>query len=197
MLAAREWIGLDADQTEEPGDVALDLVADDLGVARVARRLERPDDVHRHTRLTPGRVDREVGGRPQVRDVLRGVPPSEHPLGPEFGLGLGVLVGRLAGGVGLGLVDPWPELGGGQTREGQAEVREVSLGVDQQGRQTAREDLFDEDHPEAGLARSGHADDHAVGGEGVGVEAHLVAGAVVCGRVDVTAEKQFTHARRG
>ena len=41
---------LDADQPEQPGHVALDLVADDLGVARVGRNLQRADDVDRHAR---------------------------------------------------------------------------------------------------------------------------------------------------
>ena len=69
-----------ADQPEQPGDVALDLVADDLGVAGVGRDLQRADDVDRHTRLRPGRVDREVGGGAERGDVLgRSIPTRAGP----------------------------------------------------------------------------------------------------------------------
>ena len=50
VLAARQRVGLDADQAEQAGDVPLDLVADDLGVVD-AGHLQRTDDVHRHARL--------------------------------------------------------------------------------------------------------------------------------------------------
>ena len=45
VLAARQRIGVDADEAEQAADEALDLVADDLGVAHVGRRLQRADDV--------------------------------------------------------------------------------------------------------------------------------------------------------
>ena len=48
---------------------------------------------------------------------------------------------------------------------------------------------------EAGLARAGHADDHAVGRQVVGVDAHVVAGAVVRRRIDLPAQEQLSHGR--
>ena len=50
VLAARQRIGLDADQAEQAGDEALDLVADDLGVGDIGGRLQRADDVERRRR---------------------------------------------------------------------------------------------------------------------------------------------------
>ena len=55
VLAARQRVGVDADEAEQPGDEALDLVADDLGVADVGRRLQRADDVRpARRRCEPG-----------------------------------------------------------------------------------------------------------------------------------------------
>ena len=48
---------------------------------------------------------------------------------------------------------------------------------------------------EAGLARAGHADDHAVRGQVVGVDADVVAGALMGRRVDLPAEEQLSHGR--
>ena len=119
----------------------------------------------------PGRVDREVGRRPQGGDLLGPVAPPGETVAPRRRLLGGELVGRHAGRLGLGLVDPRPEVGRRQVRERQAQVREVALGVDQQRRQPGPQDLLDQHDAEAGLARAGHADDHAVGREVGGVDA--------------------------
>ena len=50
VLAAGQRVGVDADEAEQAGHVALDLVADDLGVVG-RRHLQRADDVERHARL--------------------------------------------------------------------------------------------------------------------------------------------------
>jgi hypothetical protein len=82
---------------------------------------------------------------------------------------------------------------GSRGREREAEVGEVALRVDDECGHSGRQQLFDEDHAETGLAGSGHPDDAAVGGEVVGVDAHLGARALVVGRVDVAAEEEVCH----
>ena len=164
-----------------PDDVAVDLVADDLGVVG-RRHLQRADDVHRHARLRARRVDREVGRRPQRGDLLGPVAPAGEAVAPRRRLLGGEVVGRHAGRLRLGLVDPRPEVGRREVGERQAEVGEVALGVDQQRRQPGPQHLLDEHDAEAGLARSGHADDHAVGREVGRVERDVVAGPLVRGR---------------
>ena len=172
VLAARQRVGVDADEAEQPRGVALDLVADHLEVVR-RRCLQRPDDVDRHARLRPGRVDREVRRPAQRRDLLGPVAPAGQAVAPGRGLLLGELVGRHAGRLGLGLVDPRPERRRREVRERQAQVGQITLRVDQQGRQPGRQHLLDEHHAEARLAGAGHADDDAVGREVLGLEADV------------------------
>ena len=101
--------------------------------------------------------------------------PSRHRrrlAGGELGHGA-------AGVGGVARVDPRLEVGRGEVGEQQAEVGEVALGVDQQGRDAGVEALLDQHDAEAGLARAGHADDHAVrrqvaGGDRDGLLAALV-----------------------
>ena len=134
VLAARQRIGVDADQAEQAGDVALDLVGDRLGVAHVGGYLQRPDDVQRHARLRAGRVDREVGLLAQRTDVGAAQTPAGEPLGPQRRLARGELVGRLTGVARLRLVDPRPEVGGSEGGKREAEVGEVALRIDREHR---------------------------------------------------------------
>ena len=53
--------------------------------------------------------------------------------------------------------------------------------------------LLDEHDAEAGLARSGHADDHPVRRQVRRVEPQIGAGALVLGGVDQPAEVQVSH----
>ncbi len=197
VLPARQRIGGDADQSEQAGDVPLDLVGDRLGIAHVGRYLQRPDDVQRHARLRAGRVDREVGLLAQRTDVGAAETPAGEPLGPQRRLARGELVGRLTGVAGLRLVDPRPEVGGSEGGKRETEVGEVALRIDRQHRESGPQRLLDEDHPEAGLARPGHADDDPVGGQRIGRHRD-VAGcvgrrALVGRRVDRAAEEQVCH----
>ena len=195
VLAARQRVGADADETEQPGDVALDLVADELGIARVGRHLERADDVDRDARSRPGRVDREVRRRLQRGDVRPRQSPSRQSLAPGLGLLGGEGVGSETLGRGLAFVDPRTEVGRLQRRKREAQVGEIALGIDHQRRPPRGEHLLDEHDAEAGLARARHADDHAVRGQVVGVDADVVAGAVVGRRVDLPAQEQLSHGR--
>ena len=192
VLAARQRVGGDADEAEQAGHEALDLVGDRLGVVGVGH-LQRSDDVQLDARPRSGRVDREVAGVPQRLDLLGPVAPAGETVRPRLGLGGGEVVGRLAGRLGLALVDPRAERGGVEVGEREAEVGQVALRVDEQGRDPGAEHLLDEHDAEAGLARSGHPDDDAVGGQIGGVERQVGAGALVLGGVDQPAEMEVSH----
>jgi hypothetical protein len=60
------------------------------------------------------------------------------------------------------LVDPGPELLRAHARKREQEVAHVSLGIEDQRRDAGEERFLQQDDREPGLARSGHADDHAV-----------------------------------
>ena len=183
---------VDPDEAEQAGHEPLDLVGDRLGV--VGRRdLQRSDDVQLDARPGSGGVDREVAGVAQRLDLLGPVAPAGEAVRPRLGLGGGEVVGRLAGGLGLALVDPRAERGGVEVGERQAEVGQVALRVDEQGRDPGAQHLLDEHDAEAGLARAGHPDDDAVGRQISRVDGQLGAGALVLGGVDQAAEVQVSH----
>ena len=140
VLAARQRIGGDADEAEQPGDVSLDLVADELGVAHVGRRLERADDVDRHAGSRSGRVDREVDRRLQRRRCsCRRQPPAGEALAPRLGLLGGEGVGRerlrSPPGVRRSMAGSRPAARSGNV---QAQVGQIALGIDQQCRAPRR-----------------------------------------------------------
>ena len=84
---------------------------------------------------------------------------------------------------------------GARSGNEQAQVGEVALRVDEQARHAGAERLLDEHDAEAGLARPGHAHDHAVRGE-VAASAGVTPSAVRwwVRRVDDRAEVQVSHA---
>ena len=101
--------------------------------------------------------------------------------------------GRDAGLLGVALVDPGAEVGGRQLGEQQEQVGQIALGVDEQAGHARREALLDQHDAETGLARTGHAHDHAVRGEVAAREGDGGVGALVGGRVDHGAEGQVCH----
>ena len=78
VLAARERIGVDADEAEQAATRSPRSRRRRLDVGRVGRRLQRADDVERHAGGGAGRVDREVDRGPQRRDAARGRRPSRR-----------------------------------------------------------------------------------------------------------------------
>ena len=178
VLAAGERVGRDADQPEEAGHEALDLVGDGLRVGAFGRPVQAPDDVEAHAGGGARRVDGERGG------VLERLDPGavDAPRGQALLPGA-----RHLGGVTA--LHPGGEPVGRERREGEEQVPEVALGVEDQGGDAVEERLLDEIDAEAGLTRSGHADDHAVGGEVGRLEEDLLAGAPVVA-VDRLADEQ-------
>ena len=133
------------------------------------RRGERLDDRHRQPRGAAGRVDDDVGRVAQATDPRAVLAPGRQALPPELGLLRGVRLGRDALAPGVVLVDPRREVLRAEIREGQAEVREVALRVDDERGDAVEQRLLEEPEAEPGLAAPGHADAHRVGDEVLGV----------------------------
>ncbi len=164
VLPPRQRIGLDPDQGQQ--------AADDVGHLVLRRRpqrlplgpAQRPDQVEAHAAGRSGRVhgDRHLGVGAQL--LLADACPLQ-PLAPARRgrhrqvIGAGALACRQP------FVDPGPEVGGGEVGEAQAQVGHVPLGIDDEGGDPGQQRLLDGDHPQARLARPGHADDDAVGGQ--------------------------------
>jgi hypothetical protein len=193
VLPRRQRVGADAEHPQQAGDVAVDLVRHDLGVLDVPRCGQRADDVQRHAGAGPRCVDGELGAGPQRADALGVHAPPGQALAPRGGLRRGEVRHGQARGGRVTLVDPRLEVARREGGEGQAQVGQVALGVDEQRGHTCGEALLDEHHPEAGLARPGHPDDDAMSGEvGCAQERGLLR-ALVRGRVDPAAEGEVRH----
>ena len=128
----------------------------------------------------PGRVDRDVGGGPQRGDLLGPVAPAGEALAPRRRL----LRRRTRRG---SRRPPWPGASSTHGRKSagarpgnvrQRLVRSPFGSISSVGMPAARH-LLDQHDAETGLARAGHADDHAVGRQVLGLEADVVAGALV------------------
>jgi hypothetical protein len=192
VLPARQRIGSHADQTEQARHVAVDLGGDRLGVGGLSGDVERSDDVDRHSRLRAGRVHGDLGSRPQRRQVVAAETPAVESGTPQFGLFGCVGVDILARRPSLGFVDPRPEVGRCEIREREAQVGQIALRIDCQHRPTGAQHLLDQHDTQTGLARSGHADDHTVGGEVLGAQSDVVTAPAVCG-VDQCADTKPVH----
>src|SRR5512134_3500895 len=97
MLAAANWIGVDARQPEQRGHCALDPVAQRLGfiVPTELRRLKAADDADRQARIGAGSVNREVRRVLQGTDALRAFLPLGEAIPPQLRLARRELLGRL------------------------------------------------------------------------------------------------------
>ena len=184
------------DQAEQAGHEALDLVAHDLDVARVGRRLERADDVDRHAGRGARRVDREAArASSQGLRCARCVMPQ--PASPSFQVV--ACCSANSSGVtpafcGVALVDPRTEVGRRQVGEERQRLVRSPLGSMSRHGTPAVSASSIEHHAEAGLARTRHADDDAVGGEVAGRDHRRGAVALVSSRIDELAEAQVSHA---
>ena len=194
MLSAGQRIRFDAHQAQQPADEPVDLVAHGLGVAHVGRRLQRPDDVQPDPGRRTGGVDGEVHPRAQRTDVGAAEVPAGETIGPRRGLGRRELGHGLAGLGRVALVHPRLEIRGREVREGEAEVGQIALRVDEQRGHAGAQGLLDQHDAEAGLAGTGHAHDHAVSGEIAGAhDRGGVLGPLAGGGVDRSAQEEVSH----
>jgi hypothetical protein len=160
VLAALQRVGGNADQPEQPGDHAAHPFAQRgrLGGRASLRRFERAQHRQRQAGVAARRVDghvRRVAEVPYARAVLA---PLRQPLAPGLGHAGRPLGRRDALALRLRGVDPGREVGGGKVREGQQQVRDVALGVDDQRRDAVEGRFLEQRDAQAGLAGAGHAD---------------------------------------
>jgi hypothetical protein len=171
VLAAADRVSIDADQPEQTGGGAGDLVAEHLAVAshRWRRRCERAQDRHRCRGRAAGRVNHKVGVLAHGSDPLAGLAPLGQALLPKRRLRRGVFVRRKALLACVVLVDPGPEVGGVQVGKSEQEVGHVAFGVDDDGRDAVHGGFFEQRDAEPGFTAAGHADANPVGHEIFGV----------------------------
>ena len=106
----------------------------------------------------PGSIDGEIGAIAELLDARAVLRPVRQALAPEVGLLRGEGVGGHGFVAGVFLVDPGTEIFGAQGGEGEQQVREIALGVDEDGGNTVEGGLFEQAETEAGLSASRHAD---------------------------------------
>ncbi len=144
---------------------------------------ERLEDAHRQARVGAGGVDGEIGRVLQALDAGRVLSPIGQSLLPHLRLLLGELIdgdallGRLL------VAHPRAKVLGAQFGEGEHQVGQVALGVDDDRRDAIDGGFFQQTDAEAGLATPRHAHAHAVSDEVLRVvqeeAAGLLAGQIV------------------
>jgi hypothetical protein len=165
VLAALDRIGVDAEEPQQARRGGADALAQQLLVFPDGGRggRERLQDGERDPRVAARRVDREVGRVAQALDPRAVLPPGREPLLPQLGLLARVVVHREVLAARVVLVDPGAEVVGLEAGEGEEQIGEVALGIDEDGRDAVDGRLLDERQAEAGLAAAGHAHADRVG----------------------------------
>ena len=110
-------------------------------------------------------VDGEARGLAQTGDAIGCDAGTSQALTPGLRRPGRELIWRDALAGRRGLLDPGPEVGRAQLREREQQVAHVALGVDDQAGDAAQQRVLEQVDAQAGLAGTGHAHDHAVGGE--------------------------------
>jgi hypothetical protein len=194
-LAARERIGLDADEPEQAGHGPFDLVAQRLGFGapRQRRCLQRPDEVQRHARIRSRGVDRHLGRVAQRLDAGGVDALRREPLAPLGRGPRGQLVDGDAGRTRVLLVQPRLEVRGGELGEREQEVAHVALGVQDQRRDSGEQRLLEKHDAQAGLSRACHPDDDPVRGQVRRVDRERLGGVLTARRIRLEAELQIGH----
>ena len=155
VLAALQRVGVDAEQAEQARHGGRDALAQELGVARRRRRRARRATCSIDTgspAVAARRVDGEVGGLAQARDALRRPGPTRPGPSPQLGLLLRVVLGRPRP---CRRASSWSthgaEVGGRELGEGQQQVAEVALRIDDDRRDAVDRRLLEQ---ATGTARS-------------------------------------------
>ncbi len=114
------------------------------------------------SRVAARREDAKVRAVAESGDPLAGLAPFGEAVLPEPCLSCRELGLRLARSLRLGRVDPGLEVCGPQFGERQQEVRQIALGVDDQGRYSVESRFFQKRNAKPRLAAARHADANGV-----------------------------------
>ena len=192
VLAAGQRIRVFPEQGQHAGGRRLDALAVQIGVVhyRAVRRGKRIQHRYRRDRRAPRRVHPKLRGVLEGFDALAVLPPAGQPFLPERGLGTGVLIQRLAGVRRRARVHPRTKLVGGQPGKRQQDIRHVPFRINGNHRDAVERRLLKHADAEPGLARAGHADDHGVGREVLGVVENEIVSLFAAGLIDAPAEEQ-------
>ncbi len=167
VLAILERLHVLADQGQQGLGHAGDALAVGFLVADPAfrRGLHGIQDADRQAGIRAGGVDAVLGGELQPFDPVGHDPPGLEAVAPLLGHDGGILARLLARPAGVVQVDPGREVLRLEVGEGQEQVGNVALGVDDDGRDVVQHGLFQQVDAQAGLAGAGHADHDGVGGQ--------------------------------
>ena len=195
VFATADRVGIEAEQGEQAGDRGHHALAHGVVVLAhgFGRRGEGTEHGQGQAGTAAGRVDRDVGRVLEALDACAVLAPGGEALAPEIGRGLGVLgdgpslARRFAG------IDPRLEALGREVGEGQHQVAEIALGIDRNGRHAVEGGLFEQRDAQARLARTRHADTHAVGRQVLGVVHEQLVGDVVRVHVEGLAQVEGTQ----
>jgi hypothetical protein len=190
VLAAPDGIRLDPQERQQAGHRGLDPLPQRVRVRehRLPGDGERAEHGNLSSRRAPRCVYGEIGVGPEPADPLPVLAPARQPAPPQLRLGLGERRRVQAALAGHLLVHPGPEVGRGQVRERQKEVRQVALRVDGDHGDPVHGRLLHDPQRQPRLAAPRHPDDDPVGREVPGVVQQEVLGALAGGRITDPAE---------
>ncbi len=195
VLGTGQGIGGLARQAQQPVHRALHPLGQRLGIVpdRGAGGGQRPQHVQRLPRRRAGREHHHLPGGVQPPHPLRGLAPRRQPLAPGRRGRFGRLGRRRSAPLRRDRVDPRLQIGAAGLGERQRQVRQVPLRVDRDHRNPVQRGLLEQTDAQAGLAATGHADDHRVRGQVGGVQQDRSLG-VVAVRPRLAAQEELAHA---
>ena len=171
MLTARDRIGVDIEQGQDAGSRYLYSLAVQVHVVDQLRtgRVEAAQDRDRQAGVAARRVYRKIRVLPELGYAFACLVPLPDTLFPERSLGGRVFVDRLALVRRRTRVHPGLEVLRPKLREGEQQVAHVALGVDRDHGNMIESCLLEYADTEPRFAGTGHADDHGMGCQVLGV----------------------------
>ena len=171
VLAAGQWVGVDADHAEQAGHGGVDALLQQLAIVHDLERRHGKgfEDRNWHASIAAWSIDDKLSSVTQALDARPVFTPVAQALFPQGCLLIGILfrpqalLGCIFG------VDPGQEILAAQLREGEEQVTQVAFGVNQDGRDAINGRLFDQADAQAGLARTGHPHTNGVGYQVFGI----------------------------
>ena len=192
VFTARNRIAVDAEQGEHAGGGGVHPFLHRFTVVADDRRRcdERLEQRQRPAGGAAWRVDGDIGGVDEALNARAVFAPAGESVFPERRLLLGKGLGGESGIRRLLRIDPRAEIGRRERGKSQGEVAEIAFRVDRDDGDVIDQRFFDEPDAETGLAATGHADDHGMRGEILGVVQHVVVLTRAGGKVVAFAEIQ-------